>query len=801
MDKILWNLRARFIVHKLKFKSLIRYVFISVMAAFSLVIFATQVSSLMFALKGEAQATSVRITDSLSEKLLPALVTGDYELAQQIIDTSIKDVNIADITLTINDKISNEGIVIQPSGKGTRTEFSLFLNRYAPSMLGDLAFPDFHVDVTPSIYQEDDFIGVNVEGIGRLDLVLDFSEVLFRQGIILIVAIGFIVFCTLFMMKLSKSIDKNVTFPLDELLAATRKLMATDFKTVPKVKSSMQPEISELINHFHKLSEVIVERNSELNELLATREKVIRERTSDLLLALEEAKQSAQSKSNFINIMSHELNQPLFSARMAVLNMGRNAELVGNPMVEHYCTMINQHLDNARGQIEHVLEFTGKGKQSYTPKSEVFDFYQMVESLVVSHASAAEAKGLYIDLVVAPHFPNNIVSCPDGWRQILNNFIGNAVKFTETGGVIIQISAKEFITPCEFTLQVDVIDTGIGIDAKDIEKIFEYYTQAGDSTRRRHSGYGIGLGIVDNYVKALNGVRHVESSSAGSTFTAEIPVARSTKTLGYVQSTCIAMINKMRLFFVLFDERESWRLALQSRIYNVSAHCLSTGDLVEAMSIIARQGNSHTVICVGRVGESSLLLQHLPTLRAANPRLLVGMDYGSGQDTEKTNNDIDLRLERHVDMSEFIRSIHDKVLVNSPMEKPVAVMEPVQSLQDKRLLLVDDNQSNLDFTREFLMSYGATVDIAHGPQQGIEKASQERYDAIFLDVMMPMINGLEVGAIIRSGEINTEAALFAFTAGRLDEEMMSQMKELDMHLLLKMDAREKLVKTIISVLL
>jgi signal transduction histidine kinase/CheY-like chemotaxis protein len=769
----------------------------------SILIFSTQFSSLMFALKGEAQATSARILDSLSEKLIPSLVTGDYELAQEVIDTSINDVNIADVRLIVTDKLSSDTIVITPKHIGKKTAFSQWLAIYAPAFLSDLALPAFNADVKPTVYQSDDFAGLNVNGIGKLELILDFSDVLFRQGVILLVAVVFLSFCFFFMLSLCNSIDENVTYPLDDLLAATRKLIATNFLSVPKITASTQPEIAELINHFQKLSRVIVERTSELNELLVNREKVIQERTSDLSIALAEAKKSSQTKSNFINIMSHELNQPLFNARMAVLNMARNPKLFGNQTVEHYCTIINQHLDNARGQIEHVLEFTSKGKQSYTPKSEVFDFYELVESYMVSHACAAAAKGLYIDLIVAPHFPNNIVSCPDGWRQILNNFIGNAVKFTEKGGVVIQISAKDFISVTDFTLQVEVIDTGIGIAAEDIEKIFEYYTQAGDATRRRQGGYGIGLGIVDNYVKALGGKRGVISSPEGSTFSVEIPVERSTKTLGRVQSTCISMINQMRLFFILFDERESWRLALQSRIHNVSAHCLATDSLVEAMSIISRQGNSHTVVCVGRTGANSLLVQHLDKLRAANPRMLIGMDFSIDHESsmEDQTIDIDLRLSGHIDMRDFMREIHDKISNHKTVEEPRVLLESSQSLHGKRLLLVDDNQSNLDYTREFLMSYGAHVDTAHGPQQGLDLATTEAYDAIFLDVMMPVINGIEVGSRIRlGGNVNSKSALFAFTAGRLDDDMLAELNALGMHLLLKMDAREKLVKSIVDVL-
>jgi signal transduction histidine kinase/CheY-like chemotaxis protein len=797
-----WNKLARNFVSTLNFKSLIRYIFLSMMLFLSVLIFSTQISSMMFALKGEAQTTSVRILDSLSEKLLSSLVTGDYELAQEVIDTSINDVNIADVKLIITDKLTGEMITITPKHLSEQTAFAQWLVGYAPSILSDLALPTFNADVKPTIYQAGDFSGFDVDGIGRLELILDFSDVLFRQGVILVVAVVFLIFCFLFMLSICNNIDENVTYPLDDLLAATRQLIATNFISAPRIMESNQPEIAELINHFQKLSEVIVERNAELNELLMNRERVIEERTSDLWKALAEAKQSAQSKSNFINIMSHELNQPLFNARMAVMNMSRNPKLFGNQTVDHYCAIINQHLDNARGQIEHVLEFTGKGKQSYTPKSEVFDFYDLVESLMVSHACAAAAKGLYIDLIVAPHFPNNIVSCPDGWRQILNNFIGNAIKFTEKGGVVIQISAKEFINAGEFTLQVEVVDTGIGIAAEDIEKIFEYYTQAGDATRRRQGGYGIGLGIVDNYVKALGGKRGVISSPEGSTFSVEIPVDRSTKTLGQVQATCIAMINKMRLFFILFDERESWRLALQSRIHNVSAHCLATDSLIEAMSIISRQGNSHTVVCVGRTGTTSLLVQHLDKLRAANPRLLIGMDFSIDHESSVEDQaiEIDLRLSGHIDMRDFMREIHDIMSNHQTVEAPRPLLESSQSLHGKRLLLVDDNQSNLDYTREFLMSYGAHVDTAHGPQQGLDMAATEPYDAIFLDVMMPVINGIEVGSRIRMGNVNSNSALFAFTAGRLDDDMLAELNALGMHLLLKMDAREKLVKSIIDVL-
>lgn len=144
MNNLPWNKLARNVVRKLNFKSLIRYIFLSMMLFLSILIFSTQFSSLMFALRGEAQTTSARILDSLSEKLLPSLVTGDYELAQKVIDTSINDVNISDVKLIITDKLSSDTIVITPKRLSDQSAFSQWLAGYAPKFLSDLALPAFN---------------------------------------------------------------------------------------------------------------------------------------------------------------------------------------------------------------------------------------------------------------------------------------------------------------------------------------------------------------------------------------------------------------------------------------------------------------------------------------------------------------------------------------------------------------------------------------------------------------------------------------------------------------------------------
>ncbi len=793
-DRLPWNMLSTYMVKSLRLASLFRFSIMGVVALFGSLIVLAQFTSFAVALKGESITTAGRIADSLSEKLISPLLVGDYETAQKIIDKSIYDVNILKIKLVVND--AGQEIVITPKDKANISAISSFIDKYMPSLVSGIAQPSFSMEMEPSIYQEGDFGGVDIDNIGRLEFSLDFADVIVRQSIMLSIAIFFILLSTLFILSLSRKINSSVSEPISNLLESIRTMGDHDFSHPIEAGSSLQPETDELIKHFVRHSHLIADRTAVLGEMIENMEDIISSRTMALEDALKSARQSAESKANFINIMSHELNQPLFSARMAINNMGRQPDAARSDSIQHYINIVNRHLDNARSQIEHVLEFTGKGRESYVPKQESFDFYQMVETLVASHSTSANCKGLYVDLIWEPHTPNMIISCPDGWRHIINNLIGNAVKYTKEGGATIVISTADYESPTRFSMVLEVMDTGVGIPAEHQDKIFEFYTQVGDATKRTEGGYGIGLGIVSNYVQSLGGRRSVTSSPKGSCFKIQIPVSRGLKPLGIVQASCVSMIEKMRLFFVLFDGRKSWRDGLHSRIINVSAHCLSTDSFEHAVSVIRQQSLTHSVVCIGRLSDADFM-SSTDTFKAEQAQLIIGMSLTDEDDKTKNSSSIDFTIEESADIADIIRQVSECVLHSAHMtpvvSSPVVTKKP---LFGKSILLVDDNLDNLKLTQEFLANYGADIHIAHGPEAGIDMALSNKYDALCIDIMMPLINGIEVAQRIRDGSINADSALFAFTAGYLDDEKMAAMNALDMVMIYKMEAREKMVKII-----
>lgn len=495
---------------------------------------------------------------------------------------------------------------------------------------------------------------------------------------------------------------------------------------------------------------------------------------------------------NYLGIMSHELGQPLYSAKIALTNMSRNSYVASNNHIKNYIDVAIRHLDNAKVRIDHMLSYNKHASKCYVPELEVVDFYQLIEASMLDNSIAAHDKGLFIDLVIKRQFHNSLITCPGGWRQILNNLIGNAIKYTNVGGVTINVHADNFRSQTEFDLEVEVVDTGIGIKREDVERIFDYYVRVGSS--ESEAGYGIGLGIVHSYVKTLKGVISVDSKPGeGSVFKVSIPVQKAMKPLGSAQSTCISIADSMNLTFLVMGKRRGWLTSMQSRFENLGVRCHATSSIDEAAQHIGQQGSDTLVVCLG----DDLVTDHAKALRAAAERvMLVGCNKMSWT-MEALQIGLDMIVDDCIEIEDLVKriSIHTTSRLITTPTNPRRILT---DLKDRHILLIDDNLSNLEITKEFLAHYGADVHIAHGPEEGLCKAKESRYDAICIDVMMPRINGIELARCIRREGKNKGSPLFAFTASYPNEFLINAMSELNMTMLLKMEARDKMVRSILE---
>ncbi|TAE77124.1 MAG: response regulator, partial [Bacteroidetes bacterium] len=239
-----------------------------------------------------------------------------------------------------------------------------------------------------------------------------------------------------------------------------------------------------------------------------------------LLDARNEAVKAVRVKSEFLSNMSHEIRTPM-NAIIGITDLLLDKITDGEN--HEYLKSIRYSADNLLVIINDILDFSKMEAGKIKMERIAFDLYRKLTELIKSFKFQTDEKELYLSLSIHPDVPNIIIGDPFRLNQILNNLLGNAIKFTSKGGITVAVEVKQKINH-KYLLSFSVTDTGIGIARNKIDSIFESFTQAYTDTSRKFGGTGLGLAITKNLVELQNGCIGVKSQpNAGSTFYFDIP--------------------------------------------------------------------------------------------------------------------------------------------------------------------------------------------------------------------------------------------------------------------------------------
>jgi signal transduction histidine kinase/CheY-like chemotaxis protein len=271
----------------------------------------------------------------------------------------------------------------------------------------------------------------------------------------------------------------------------------------------------------------IYRANQELKQLNLSLEEKIRERTleieqsrEELLVAKEKAEESTMAKSQFLSNMSHEIRTPLNGIIGLTEIM---LQETGEPKIRKMLTTVKYSADTLLGIINDILDFSKIEAGKITFESIPVDLHYILKRMMEVLRHKAEQKGLRFILTVHPDVPPFVVGDKVKLNQILMNLLGNAIKFTNTGEVRLEVRVKSKEKD-RCTLEFSVIDTGIGIEPEKKQQIFESFTQSNLSISRLYGGTGLGLSITKKLVDMQGGRIEIESSlKKGSAFIVRIP--------------------------------------------------------------------------------------------------------------------------------------------------------------------------------------------------------------------------------------------------------------------------------------
>jgi signal transduction histidine kinase/CheY-like chemotaxis protein/HPt (histidine-containing phosphotransfer) domain-containing protein len=478
-------------------------------------------------------------------------------------------------------------------------------------------------------------------------------------------------------------------------------------------------------------------------QVVAARERLESEvalRTRELVESNRQLAEAARAKSNFLDRMSHELRTPM----NGVVGM---TELLARTPLSSTQTRLTETIRSSAGVllqiVNDLLDLSKIQAGKVQLESLPIDLIPLLEECTSLFTGSAATKG--IELIVCPtaHDHQGLMGDPLRLRQILMNLIGNAVKFTAQGEVVVKADIL-CIDPDRATLQISVSDTGVGMDEATIAKIFEPFTQADESTSRRFGGSGLGLAICRELAELLGGTISVTSTpKVGSTFTLELPLK-----IGDAESSL------------------QRRMPLQPRRVRILTH---RPALAEAL---ART--------VSALGLTVLADDRDRPTHAADSEELAIVDAGSYPDSLRTCVQSSLRSGSTVvivasaaeaEIADLGRIARSDIIVSKPVhrdalyealatamgEPQLTGVEAPRSVSGEpciggHVLLVEDEPVNAAVALGYLAELGCTcVWVETGPA-AIARSAIERFDLILMDLSMPTMDGFATTALIRQRE-------------------------------------------------
>jgi len=510
--------------------------------------------------------------------------------------------------------------------------------------------------------------------------------------------------------------------------------------------------------------------------------------------ALHRAKEAAESanraKSEFLANMSHEIRTPM----NAILGM---AELLSEtPLTrdqEKYVQIFRDAGENLLTLINDILDLSKVEAGQIRLETVPFDLGETIERTCEILGMRAGDKGLDLVCHIQPDLPVNVVGDPLRLRQIITNLIGNAVKFTDAGEILLELKAAPHanaITAEGIDLVFSITDTGIGIPADKLEHIFEKFTQADASTSRKYGGTGLGLAITTYLVELMGGTLTVRSEPGkGSVFSFTIRLPRQLEEQPRADSIPFDLRN-IRILVV--DDNATNRLIVREFLAPGGATLAEAANGAEGLRLMhgaAAAGEPyHLVILDHQMPvmdgmETARRIKDDPDLRNAILILLTSLQRPEDNENARRLGFVQVLFKpaKRTDLREAVAHAlgHRKLTGEHPVEEkekrpPETEAAPLPQ-QPLRILLAEDNEDNRTLIRMYLKNSPHEMQMAENGQLAVDRfINNGPFDLVFMDVQMPVMDGYTATRAIRFWEAEQgreRTPIVALTAYALKEDV------------------------------